>query len=183
MIKTLLLLALLSPFAARAETAEEFVSRLQKARPSSSLTFTMTVKSAGGALVYNGAIKGEKWKMTGKINGLDTTVFFNGKEVVILMMGTAIRNNDIGNMVELPDGNGYTLGEETTVAGQPCRMIVKQDEKVCIHERYVLPIYAETGGTVMTITNIRETSLPDSEFSAPAGMPVLDMGNALRFGG
>lgn len=182
MKKLFLIFALLPPFSARAETAAEFISRVEKNVPPP-IRFAMSVKTEGGSMNYEGALKDKKWRMDGTVNGQNSTVLFDGKDVVIVMMGMAMKHDGADKMIDLPDGNGFELGEQTSVGGQPCRMIVRKSEKVCISERYALPIYAETNGSVMTVTDIRETAVPDSEFDPPANIPVMDMSNALRFGG
>lgn len=182
MIKYFLILSFLSvPLSVRAETAAEFISRVQQ-KTSPAVTFKMLVKSPTGSIKYDCALKGRKWIMKSNVDGQDITVLFDGQQALVMMMGMAMKTSNIQNFVEIPDGEGYTLGEETVVGKLPCRMLSKPDEKVCINEEYVLPVYAESKGASMTISDIMEKALSDSEFDVPANVPVLNMSDNLQFG-
>ena len=182
-MKKAFLCVLLFSTAANAQTAAEFMRQAEANRPKQGVVYTMTVTSDDGAISYKAFQKGAKWKMESQNAALPATVLFDGKQVTVSVMGMAVTDESAPNYAALPaDGDTFELGEETVKNDIPCRMMSDpKGTRMCVSDRFGLPVYTKTENTQVDVKDIRASALDDSVFSLPAKTQTVDM-NALFFG-
>lgn len=187
-----LLIAFCSVSAVKAdENTDYFKGLVEKMRANfdNSIVAEMEMTSPDMVLTYQVYRKGVKSRVETETEGMRTVIFSDDTQSTIFIPKMEVLTTQVvpEDQVEslLPNEKmfeGCKREEMMTKNGYDCQMILceKGEEtlRLCISDKYYMPVYTETEGLTVEVKNIRQPDLPDSVFTPPTSLedtvPVLN---------
>ena len=172
------------------ETSDYFKGLVEKMRANfnASIVAEMEMTSPDLTLTYHVYRKGVKSRVETETQGMRTIIFSDDMQSTIFIpkmevLTTQVVPEDQAELL-LPNEKMFEnckREEKTTKNGYECEMVVceKGEEflRLCISDKYYMPVYTETEGLTVEVKNIRQPDLPDSIFAPPIELtdevPVL----------
>lgn len=133
-------------------------------------------------------VKGNKFRMEGVMQGIQSITIFDGKSAFMYMpkqnmaMPVPLSQEDLNMMPSTWDISSQCsyLGSEN-VDGIPCKTYNCGKAKVWASQENDFPVKVISQGVEIRYSNLKQNnSLDDSLFILPAGVNIMDMGNAMQ---